>query len=337
MNQPDTGHEAIPENLGDRGRRDADLDRLAREWLDTGVFSTELYRALSLRVAGMANHVARRLGIPRATEDIEQEAVTLLVEKQEWRPDDGPLAPYLFGHVWRYGLKLARSINPPNIVNVGDWHGETEFQAQESGGYLNAIEIEAEKETRDRLVRGLDTEAIDRALLDLEGSASPEPKKRKRRGSAKAERIAQEERKKDRRHRRGNLRLEEIRIRAALSRREIAAGIGVSEWEYQAYETGKRAHTPAWVYEAAQRFAENARPPWDFAWLHIASGHQIVSEWERLLGVEYTDPLMSEVVRIGSKTLQQWYNATEQTPRKSLTRQGRAHDLVLSYVEGDNH
>lgn len=335
MNQPDTGHEVIPETLDDRDRRDSDLDRLAREWLDSGVFSTELYRALSLRVAGMAHHVARRLGIPRAAEDIEQEAVTLLVEKAEWRPEDGPLAPYLFGYVWRYGLKLARKTNPPNIVRVGNWHDETEFRVQEKegGGYLNPIETEAEKAHREHLLRGLDTKAIDRALADLESSPSGPGPKKERRGSAKAHKG----RKKDRRHRRGNLRLEEIRIRAALSRREIAAGIGLSEWEYQAYETGKRAHTPAWVYEAAQRFAENARPPWDFAWLHIASGHQIVSEWERLLGVEYTDPLMSEVTRIGSKTLQQWYNATEQTPRKSLTRQGRAHDLVLSYVEGDNH
>ena len=101
---------------------------------------------------------------------------------------------------------------------------------------------------------------------------------------------------------------------------------------YQAYETGKR-ETPKWIYDEAKAFAENARPPGHFAWLHQVSGREVVQRWEHMLGMPWNDPRVAQVCGVNPKTLQKWYNEVIAKPDKSPARMARSHEAVLVYLE----
>ena len=318
-----------------REAEDKRLDALAREWIDSGEFTPELMTAILDRLGAMAVFSARRVGVPWAASEIKEESWVTFLESGDWEPEkQTSLSTYLYGFVWRIALGVARESHSRRTVSVGDLYDATEYLAQQEATSITTLEDEVDESIRARKVRELDLNALDAALSDLEGggsggsgdSASGSSRSRSRSRSRSAGRQ-------DKRHLRGNPRLERIRERAALSRGEMAVGMGLPEWEYRAFETGKRRYVPDTVYRSARQFAENARPPKDFAWLHKATGREVVQKWEKMLGVSRRDPKMEEITGVRLRTLRQWYNATEKTTMQTLAWQGRAHDRVLSYLE----
>lgn len=292
--------------------RDEDelLDQAAREWLEGHREAEDFVRLVQPRVQRIAYSVAGRYALFGSEDDLAQECLTVLFEGRGWNPDAGStLASYLFGVVQRIANARTKRFDHREVQPMGEIFDSMEAHAQADKSLAiesKPLEVLEEAEMARRVSR-INTTALSAALKELE------PRKRNR---------------KDTRHQRGNETLQSIRDRAGLTREEMAQGLGIQSWKYQAYETGK-AKPPESFHDRACEYAENARPPQQFDWLHRASSKEIVASWMEMLGVSLDDPLLQEVTGKTIKTLQRWYNADQKPKVSSLAH---CHAAVLAYL-----
>ncbi|WP_018949019.1 helix-turn-helix domain-containing protein [Thioalkalivibrio sp. ALMg11] len=289
---------------------DAALDQAACEWLEGRMDANEFACLVQPRVERIAFNVAGRFGLFGSEEDLAQECLALLFEKRGWNPEAGAsLSSYLFGCAQNIANARTKRFDHREVYSVGEVFDAVEASAQ-AGQSATAesrpFEVIEGVEMARRSAR-IDASALRSALKELE------PRKRSR---------------KDTRHLRGNETLQSIRDRAGLTREEMAQGLGIETWRYQSYETGK-AKPPERFQDRARDYAESARPPQHFDWLHTASSKDIVGSWMEMLGVSLCDPLLQEVTGKTFKTLQRWYNA-DQKPKVSGLAQ--CHAAVLAYL-----
>lgn len=335
-----------PQSAKSRAEPDGKIADKWRRWIAGDMPDDAFYGALMARIRPLLHHYIKRYGIPQdQISDVSQEVLLALIETgflREFDPERGvSLVSFLGGFIWRCCATFSRKLDRQRVQVTSAVHeewfaqrvgaapagrGSSPFRGsgalEEIDLDLDVMEEQADRDRRVAIARSFGEGRIDAALKEVGVSPS---------GSMPDRRV-----RKDERHKRGNPILKDIRLNGGLSRRQVADGIGMELWRYQAFETGKRK-APDSIYATVTRFVENARPLADFGWLREATCRSIVETWMDMLGVDSpTHKLMLRVTGMSEDGILGWYNATHKPLDKRLSRLAAAHEAVLLYVEENN-
>jgi ribosome-binding protein aMBF1 (putative translation factor) len=116
-------------------------------------------------------------------------------------------------------------------------------------------------------------------------------------------------------------RLFDARASLGMSRRELAAAIGMEFSRYAAYESGKRASVPGEVYESVELLLENSATSVRRAnEIKGMSMSEVVQLWQKILGGCSVAELQ-DAICVSPRTMRRW-RLDLYTPR---------HNIVVSY------